>query len=350
MKPFVHQFSAGFQVGDAISQEMLEIKRLLQINGYRGNIYSENVNKPDDKYAEKYLKAKISTNDWLIYHHSIHSGILPFLIKQPNPKILIYHNVTPHNFLEPYDLHFTYLLREGRHDLHTIKDHFQNYFAVSNFNNHELLELGFQNSKVMPLHLNFAKWNKNTIVVEKAKHPIQFLFVGRIAPNKRQDDLIRFAKIWKLKTNKEFRLKMVGFCNPNQQAYLDELHLMIKAYDLVKEVEIVPYVNESILTKYYLESSYFISMSEHEGFCVPLLEAMHFGLPVIAYDAGAVSETLNGNGILFAKKDFEALIQKIESIESDENLKSEIIGKQSQRLQEYVSKISIAPLLDVLEK
>nr|WP_246052298.1 glycosyltransferase family 4 protein [Leptospira idonii] len=345
----VHQFSAGFQLGDAISQEMMEIKKLLQSNGWKGKLFSGNVYKAEGNYAEKFTKAKISDKDVLIYHHSIHTEVLPYLLKLPNRKILIYHNVTPHGFFEPYDLKFTYLLREGRNDLSIIKEKFNKYFAVSNFNRSELVDLGFENPKLLPLHINFKKW-KDISHEKHKKDPIQFLFVGRIAPNKRQDDLIRFAKIWKSFSEKPFSMKIVGFCNPNQQTYLDELEMMIRTYELKEEVQIVPYVNEAILSKFYQESSYFLSMSEHEGFCVPLLEAMLFQLPVIAFDAGAVAETMDGAGVLFRTKNFKEIINMILELESNPDKKESVLLKQSQRLESYSSRTDIKLLLNSLEE
>ncbi|TGL60313.1 glycosyltransferase [Leptospira ognonensis] len=342
------QFSAGFQLGDAISQEMLELKKKLKSEGYTSELYSENINKPDRSYVTKFNKADIKNDDVIVYHHSIHSDVLPFILKFKNKKILIYHNVTPNHFFEPYDLKFTYLLTEGRNDLYQIKDQFDAYFAVSDFNKQELTELGYRNVKLMPLNLNFSKWesyNKSPIT----KKDLQFLFVGRIAPNKKQNDLIKFAKIWKEKTHKNFHLKLIGFSNPNQQSYLDELEFMIKSYDLENQVEIVSYVNEEILSKYYRESNYFISMSEHEGFCVPLMEAMYFQLPVIAYKAGAIAETLGGSGFLFSEKNYEVLVDLILKLESTPILKETQINHQTERLSHYLKSTSIEPLMNYLE-
>ncbi len=343
------QFSAGFQLGDAISQEMLELKKKLIEKNYQCSIFSENINKTDRSLVLKYSKASFKKEDIILYHHSIHSDVLPFILKSPNKKILIYHNVTPYHFFEPYDLRFTHLLTEGRNDLRLIRENFDAFLSVSEFNRQELLENGFQNVQLMPLNLNFYKWEKYLKFQQKPER-IQFLFVGRIAPNKKQTDLIKFAKIWKEKTNKPFYLKLIGFSNPNQQSYLDELHFMIETYNLKEEVEIVSYVNEEILAKYYQQSNYFISMSEHEGFCVPLMEAMYFKVPVIAFDAGAVSETLGGSGFLFSDKNYEQIVDLIEKIESDSLLKNAQIEKQTSRLNSYLSSTTIEPLINQIEK
>jgi|JI8StandDraft_1071087.scaffolds.fasta_scaffold00184_14 glycosyltransferase involved in cell wall biosynthesis len=346
-QPKILQFSAGFQLGDAISQEMLAIKKKLQLEGFSSDLFSENINKPDRSLVTKYSKAKIKQTDIIVYHHSIHSEVLPFILKFPNKKILIYHNVTPHHFFEPYDLKFTHLLAEGRNDLIQIKEHFDAYLAVSEYNRQELQENDFQNVGLFPLNLNFSKWeNYDKQVIEE--NLLQFLFVGRIAPNKKQDDLIKFAKIWKEKTKIPFQLKLIGFSNPNQQSYLDELEFMIRTYQLTEEVKIVSYVNESILSKYYRESRYFISMSEHEGFCVPLMEAMYFKLPVLAHDAGAIAETLGGSAITFSEKNFESLVEIILRLESDPLLREKQIEKQASRLKNYLSSSSIEPLLEIL--
>ncbi|MDZ4724971.1 MAG: glycosyltransferase family 4 protein [Leptospira sp.] len=343
----IFQFSAGFQLGDAISQEMLELKNKFNAFGFENHIYSENINKPDRSIAIKYTKAKIKPDDILIYHHSIHTEVLPYILKYQNIKILIYHNVTPAHFFEPYDLKFTYLLSEGTKDLQIIKETFNHFFAVSNFNRQELLQNQFDQVHLLPLSLNFSKWKANLTPLTKANR-LQFLFVGRIAPNKRQDDLIRFAKLWKEKTNIPFKFKLVGFCNPNQQTYLDELEFMIKTYELTEEVQIVSHVDLSLLSQYYQESHYFISMSEHEGFCVPLMEAMQFNLPVIAYDAGAVSETLGGSGVLFKNKNFLDIVDIILELESSLDKKNLLIKNQLQRIETYLKSSSIQKLIEIL--
>ncbi|EOQ97386.1 glycosyltransferase, group 1 family protein [Leptospira wolbachii serovar Codice str. CDC] len=344
----IHQFSAGFQLGDAISQEMLEIKRLLSKEGYHGKIFAENVFSYDRKYAEKLTKANIKPNDVLVYHHSIHSEVLNFVLKFPNRKILIYHNVTPEDFFSGYDLKFSYLLRKGREDLEIIRDQFHHSFAVSNFNLAELKEIGFKHVRLLPLHLNFQKW-KDVPKDPKSKSFTQpsFLFVGRIAPNKRQDDLIRFARTWKSKMGNQFSMRMLGFCNPNQQSYMDELNFMIHHLDLTEEVKIISYVDERMLKKIYSESNIFLSMSEHEGFCVPLMEAIFFHLPVVAFAAGAVPETLDQSGILFESKDFESLVPLVDSIFKDSDFRNSIIYSQNLRLNEYLESTSILPLLEV---
>ncbi|MCW7488181.1 glycosyltransferase [Leptospira meyeri] len=345
----IHQFSAGFQLGDAISQEMLEIKRLLSREGYDGKIFSENVFSHDRKYAEKLTKANIKPEDVLVYHHSIHSEALDFILKFPNRKILIYHNVTPEDFFTGYDLKFSYLLRKGREDLEMIRDIFHHSFAVSNFNLLELQELGFKNARLLPLHLNFQKWKDvpRDLKLKTFVNP-SFLFVGRIAPNKRQDDLIRFARTWKSKMGNQFSMRMLGFCNPNQQSYLDELNFMIHHLDLSEEVKIISYVDETMLKKIYSESNMFLSMSEHEGFCVPLMEAMYFHLPVVAFAAGAIPETLNHSGILFDSKDFDSLVPLVDSVFKNSEFRTSIIGAQNIRLDDYLLSTSILPILEVV--
>ncbi|EMJ88084.1 glycosyltransferase [Leptospira meyeri] len=345
----IHQFSAGFQLGDAISQEMLEIKRLLSKEGYNGKIFAENVFSHDRKYAEKLTKANIKPEDVLVYHHSIHSEALDFILKFPNRKILIYHNVTPEDFFTGYDLKFSYLLRKGREDLEMIRDIFHNSFAVSNFNLLELQELGFKNARLLPLHLNFQKWKDvpRDLKLKTFVNP-SFLFVGRIAPNKRQDDLIRFARTWKSKMGNQFSMRMLGFCNPNQQSYLDELNFMIHHLDLSEEVKIISYVDETMLKQIYSESNMFLSMSEHEGFCVPLMEAMYFHLPVVAFAAGAIPETLNHSGILFDSKDFDSLVPLVDSVFKNSEFRTSIIGAQNIRLDDYLLSTSILPILEVV--
>ncbi|MBM9499836.1 glycosyltransferase family 4 protein [Leptospira sp. 201903071] len=343
----VQQFSAGFNPGDAISNEMLEIRNYLRELEYKGDIYSENIGASKLPFVKKYKTYNKSSKDILFYHHSIHSGVFDFLRSFRSPRILIYHNVTPHHFFESYDLKMSYLLKKGREELKEMKDRFDLVFAVSKFNQAELEELGFQNVGILPITYQLSQSVSKT---EKVATPIKkILFVGRITPNKRQDDLIRLAHAYKTLYSDQFQFYLAGFSSRELFLYREELERMLDFYDLRKNVLITGFLSDNELNHLYREADVFVSMSEHEGFCVPLIEAMVHKIPILAYAGGAVPETLNGAGVLFKEKKFPDLAVLLNKILTDLEFKNRILNGQDLRLEEFKNMESKSVLRKTIE-
>lgn len=326
----IHQMSAGFQYGDAISSEMVSIASLLRSNGISGKIFADNIGYDPTSEASAGLPI-LNSQDILIYHYSIDSNLQGKLNNLKCRKWFVYHNVTPSQYFEPYDLKFSYLLREGRSQLKKMSNQFEKRFAVSKYNTLELKNLGWQGVETIPLHLRQLSSSKEF----HSNKRNNFISVGRIAPNKRQDDLIRFMKVWKDLGLPKKKLTLIGFCNPSLTEYKSLLEFMIRLYDLEDTIEFKNQVTEAELIQMYCESEALISMSEHEGFCVPILEAMQNELPVFAFAGGAVEETMGGAGILFKKKDFKRLAFLINEILTDLPFKNELIISQKERWENY---------------
>ncbi|EMJ91122.1 glycosyltransferase family 4 protein [Leptospira alstonii] len=343
----VQQFSAGFNPGDAISNQMLEIRNYLRDLEYKGDIFSENIGASKLPFVKKYKTYGKSSKDILFYHHSIHSGVFDFLRSFRSPRILIYHNVTPHHFFESYDLKMSYLLKKGREDLKKMKERFDFVFAVSKFNQKELEELEFQNVGILPityqLSENFPKIERSNSAVKK------ILFVGRITPNKKQDDLIRLAYAYKSMISDRFQFYLAGFSSRELYLYREELERMLDFYDLRKNVLITGFLSDVELNNLYQEADVFVSMSEHEGFCVPLIEAMVHRIPILAYSGGAVPETLNGAGIIFTEKKFPDLAILLDKILTDVPFQNQILTSQDLRLKEFKKTDSKSVLKKTIE-
>ncbi|XDD51860.1 glycosyltransferase family 4 protein [Leptospira sp. WS92.C1] len=329
----VQQFSAGFNPGDAISNQMLEIRSYLKDLECKGDIYSENIGAAKLPFVKKYKAYKKSSKDILFYHHSIHSSIFGFLRSFRSPRILIYHNVTPYHFLKSYDLKMSYLLKKGREELKEMQNRFNLVFAVSKFNQKELEELGFENVGILPITYQLSQ--PISRIDKKNSEIKKILFVGRITPNKRQDDLIRLAHAYKSLYGDRFQFYLAGFSSRELYLYREELERMLDFYDLRKNILITDFLADQELKNLYQEADVFVSMSEHEGFCVPLIEAMVHRIPILAYEGGAVPETLNGSGILFTEKKFPDLAILLNKILTDDSFKNQILNGQDLRLEEF---------------
>lgn len=327
------QFSAGFNPGDAISNEMLMLKAYFQEIGFEGEIYSENIGKDTKGLAKKFKSYNEKDFDFVIYHHSIHSAVFDFVEKLKSPKALIYHNVTPSHFFEPYDLKLTHYLKKGREELKNLNGKFQLYFADSEFNRKELLDLGFSNVQVLPIIYDFAKFKKRDST--PSNEVKQIIFVGRIAPNKKQDDLIKLAKVLKDYFFSDFQIHLVGYCSKELELYKEELISLIQLFGLENHILFSDFLSDELLAEYYQKADLFLCMSEHEGFCVPLLESMFYDVPIIAFDAGAVKDTLDGAGILVKEKNFPSICECILKIFSDRDFREKILISQRERLDRF---------------
>ncbi|MBE7413046.1 MAG: glycosyltransferase family 4 protein [Leptospiraceae bacterium] len=329
----IHQFSAGFNPGDAISNEMLAIQKYFSTLGIGGNLYSENIGK-DKKFCKKFKTYSEKKSDLIIYHHSIHSNVLDFVLKANAPKILIYHNVTPYQFFQSYDLKLTHYLKKGREELSEIREKFLIHFSDSKYNCDELSSLGFENVIELPIVIDFSKFSAK-VVSKKTSEKKKIIFVGRLAPNKKQDDLIRFAKIYKDSFNRDFQLWILGNSSHELKSYKEELELMIRFYDLKENVFLSNFISDEKLIEHYSTADLFLSLSEHEGFCVPLIESMFFSVPILAYSSSAVPDTLGDSGILFNKKDFLKVSVLADRLLFDRKLKEQVIEKERERLKYF---------------
>ena len=191
------------------------------------------------------------------------------------PIILIYHNVTPAYFFESYDLPFAYSLKKGKEELLDLQPIFLKSFADSEFNKLELENIGYKNVEVLPIAYDFKALEINGVIRNNFDGP-KILFVGRITPNKKQEDLIRFAEIFKKYFRKTFQVQIVGYSSPASKSYMDELSNLVRFWNLEDNVHFSGYVTHPELVGYYRNADIFLSMSEHEGFGVPLIEAMVF--------------------------------------------------------------------------
>lgn len=334
-KPRVCQFSTGFYPGDAITQEMLTFDTYFKEMNWKSEIYSEHIGTAVKSKAIKYSNYKYEKNDIIIYHHSINSALGDFVVQQKAAKILIYHNVTPYHFFEEYDLQFSYFLRRGKEQLLELNQTFIKSYADSEFNKKELEDYGYKEVEVLPIAYNFNSLDIPGVNRNKFEG-IKILFVGRITPNKRQEDLIRFAEIYRKYFRTNFQIQIVGYSSPSSKVYMEELESLVRFWDLEDHIHFSGYVTHPELIGYYRNSNAFLSMSEHEGFCVPILEAMHFKLPVLAYSAGAIPDTMESSGILFKEKNYTLIAETLEEVLRNEKFKKIILMNQNKRIENYL--------------
>lgn len=348
----INQFLPNLEYGDAISNHAIWIRDQLRKWGFRSEIYVRHIDFRVAGECHAFTPEALHASDAAIYHHSIGTEITGHIIGYTGPKCLIYHNITPSQFFKPYSPEFAELLREGRLELFHLAPHFSHSYGVSAYNAAELQRCGFVRPGVFPLGVDPAKWNcapDSDLLASLQDGRKNILFVGRVAPNKKQDDLIR-AFHWYLKLDPNTRLILAGTCG-DTDPYAVHLRSIISALRLDKSVIVTGNVSDTQLAAYYRSAHLYWSMSEHEGFGVPLIEAMWFDVPVLAYRSSAIPETLGAASFMFTnKEDFLALASLAHLVIEDRDVRRKIVLAQRKQRSAYTSEKFNDRLCDLVKK
>ena len=326
---------ASMSYGDAITDYTLEIQKILQRQGYHSEIFVEMCDGQMWKYTrrfEEYPKLSSPANI-LILHFSILSRVSKLAYHLPDKKILIYHNITPSKFFADYHPHLAGQCYHGRRELKAFKDRCQLALGDSEFNRQELESLGFPRTGVLSIIIDFRKFYQPADPLVPNLYPkgrTTFLFVGRMIPNKRVEEIIKLFYCYQKYINSKSQLILVGEYRGFER-YYDSLKELIAELSL-EDVHFTGHVEFEELIAYYKMADVYISMSEHEGFCVPILEAFYFQIPVVAYNSSAVPFTMREGGVLVNHKDFPLIAELIHRIVSHHSLKKEIIASQNRAL------------------
>jgi glycosyltransferase involved in cell wall biosynthesis len=330
----IHQILPTLSPADAIGNEVQLMQKLFQEWGYTSYIFADNWH--PDTPAKKYndYKKYSQKENILIYHYAIGSDITDFFKKVPDHKILIYHNLTPAEFFKGINKELYNVLIRGRDSLSSLVHSVELAIGDSEYNRQELETLGFSRTAVLPILIDFDTYHRfNPSVIKKySDNYVNLLFVGRIAPNKKQEDILKIFYYYK-SINPKSRLFLVGGFYGCER-YNDILHDIVKKLQL-SDVVITGSVPFEDLVSYYKIADIFLCMSEHEGFCVPLIESMFFNIPIIAYKSTAVPHTLGNSGILVKEKKYSEIAELINMISEDNILKKRLVELQKERHAEF---------------
>lgn len=334
----LHQFTEGAYVGDAVSDQVFAIQRWLRAVGFESEVFAERF-QPElagqVRSAREYRPSGAET--CVIHHHAVGSDIAERLMGLDMPQLLIYHNITPPQFFAFSDPILAANLQKGRRQLEAMRARTLLALGDSGYNARELVELGYESTGVLPIVLDEAHLQiplEESVAAEcDGARPV-VLFVGRFAPNKRQEDLLKLHYCLR-RINPGARLVLVG--NTDFVDYVTWLRGLANDLELDDSaVRVTGHVSHEAMVTYYRCADVYVSMSEHEGFGKPLIESMYCGLPVVAYASTAVPDTLGDAGILFHRKDYESLAELIDWLTRDAALRQRIVARQSQRVQAFL--------------
>ena len=335
----INQWVPAAHKGDAIGDSARRVRDLLRTMGHRSEMYAMTI---DDALADDvrpFADPEARRGDMTIFHYALPSPMTDAFGSLTSGRVLQYHNVTPASYFAPYDPGLFRLAALGRDELGTLVGRVDVALGDSEYNRQELDALGFGRTGVFPIAVD------TTRITQPARRPaletilddglVNFLFVGRIAPNKKIEDHIRLAEVYKRYVDAYYRFIFVGRFDVVPRYYSMIRALMAEYRFLNDRFVFTGPVSDEELAVYYRHAAVYVSLSEHEGFCVPLVEAMAADVPIMAYAAAAVPDTLGGAGVQFAPKDMEYAAELLASLAFDDDLRTRVIAGQRRRLTDF---------------
>jgi glycosyltransferase involved in cell wall biosynthesis len=335
----INQWVPAAHRGDAIGDSARRVRDLLRQMGHASDLYALTIDEPLIAEVRPFADPASRRGDVTIFHFALPSPMTAAFAELRRGRVLQYHNITPARFFAPYDPALFRLAALGRRELATLVARVDLAVGDSEYNRQELEAMGFARTGVLPIAVNTDRITKAppqpALEQILSDGLVNFLFVGRIAPNKRLEDHIRLAEHYKRYIDAFYRFIFVGRYD-GVPRYYAMLRALLDKYEMLPDRFIFTGpVPDSELAAYYRSASVYISLSEHEGFCVPLVEAMAADVPVLAYGAGAVPDTLGGAGVQFAPKDLEHAAELLGALAFDDDLRKHVIAGQRRRLAEF---------------
>jgi len=327
----IHQVLATLGYGDAIGHEVLGIQRVLRGAGYQSEIFVETADYRLEPLTRDYreLIDHSDAANLLLHHFSLGSKASRTAYALPDRMALIYHNITPPEYFVGVHRTLARQCFRGRRELQAYRDRCDLALGDSEFNRQDLESLGFPRTAVLPVVPDFSHLDREPdwlLAQDFDDEWTNVLFVGRVIANKKIEDVIRFFHTYHTFYNPRSRLLIVG-AQSGFERYLASLHQLVATLG-ARHVHFIGHVSDAELVAFYDCADLFLCASEHEGFCVPLVESFYKQVPVLAYAATAVPATMDGAGVLFDDKDPVHVATLMDAILSDAALQDRIVEGQ----------------------
>jgi L-malate glycosyltransferase len=349
----VHQFLSTLAGRDAIGMHTLRMRTLLREAGFASDIYALDTH--DDVRGESKdplafrERPRADPDCWILYHFSIGSPLTDIVRAIDAPVALDYHNITDAKYFWRWEPRAAARMLEGRRQLAEIAPEAAFALADSEFNEREVAALGCRRTAVAPILLDFHDYDSppDAAWLDRRRRArdaggTDWLAVGRIAPNKCQHDVVAAFAAFRRLHDPRARLTLVG--GQSAGLYWRELHRLVADLGIADAVRFTDVVSHAELLACYRTADVFVCLSEHEGFNVPVLEAMYFGVPVVAYAAAAVPGTVGDGGLLLVDKDPLVVATAVERLRSDASLRTRLVTAGRERV-EHFSIARTGPLL-----
>jgi len=336
-----HQLFISLSPGDAIGNHILEIDNRLRAWGFEADMFAQHIApeltgrvRPEHEYL-RYLHA---ADDLHIYHYGLYGQNVRYFQVTRGLRVLIYHNITPPQYFRGWNPELELLCDVGRRILPCLVG-CDLALGDSEYNRQELLEAGFPEEKtdVLPLFSQqslFENVPTDQSLLEQLRKDgmVNLLTVGRVAPNKDIEDVIRIFYVYHRAINPQSRLYVVG---PHHlPTYSAALEALVDDLGLGDAVVFPGRALGGTLKAYYQAADLYLCTSYHEGLCVPLVESMYFGVPILARRAAAVPETLGDAGVLFTRLGHGEVAEMAHLLLTDQALREQVVTRQRERLED----------------
>ncbi len=330
----VHQLINGASQRDAITQNALLWQRWLRGSGHTSEIFALSIEADCEGQVRPWHSYR-SQADKLLYHHSLGSPVVADLIENhANGLIPVYHNVTPPHWFAGFQPELAQRAADGIAQLEQLAQAVSVGFGDSAFNCADMERAGFKEAHVVPITFDEKRYANVTPIPPKinANGPV-LLFTGRIAPHKCQADLVRLLYACR-QIEPDTQLMLIG--SEWAKAYADWIRYVAAELGVTDGLHMLGSVSLEEMVGAYRAADCYVSLSEHEGFGMPLIESMFFDLPVVAYRSTAVTDTLGGVGVTVGRKDFAGLAQLIIKLWQDGAWQQRVVAHQRKRLHDFL--------------
>ncbi len=335
----VHQFHPVLAPGDAMGNHVLALARRVREWGHDSHVYAIDA-KPGvsgDVLPYRRLFRAVRPDDLLLMHFSMGNEVFEQLVKIEARRVLIYHNITPPQFFAGVNPHAATHAKLGLRQLSALAPRIDLAIGVSEFNRRDLEDAGYERTARVPILIDwpaYAVAPDPAVLAQWETRPTVLLFVGRIAPHKRQDELIRLIAYYRRCVDPQAELVLVGTYR-DQPQFHERLGRLAEQLGVADAVTFTGPVSLAELVAYYRVASCFVSMSEHEGFAVPLLEAMRFARPIVAVEAGAIGETLADAGLLLPTRNVAEVAEAVALLLERADLRERFAAASARRLADF---------------
>lgn len=349
----VDQWLPALHRGDAIGDSARLMRDAFRRWGHQADVYALELDADLAGDGRPFADWRAGgPRDVVILHYAITSPLTRALAEHRGRRVLLHHNITPAEFFRGFDPELERICALGRAELGPLREHVDLGLADSEFNRRELEALGFRRSGVLPIYLDFRRYREAPSPVLRRTLDdgrVNLLFVGRVTPNKRHEDLLRIAACYKRFISPDLRLVLVGKL-PRRRHYFDALQAFLYELGFTPfEVVFTGHVAHAELLAAYASARVFLSASAHEGFGVPLVEAMLMDVPILARAAAAVPFTLGGAGLQFDELAVAEVAELAHALATDTALREAVIAGQHRRLAAFAPEAVESVLRGYLE-
>ena len=341
----IHQVMTGAAPGSSTWGEARSVQAALRGWGLRSDTYVGEAHAALRRETIHFSEYRPQPGDVLLYHFTAASPLSDQVFAAGRPIILLYHNVTPARYYANANPRVAAQLARASEQLATLRPQVRLALAHSEFSRRDLIAAGYEHTAVIPGLVSDTLISAAPDVHVLARfggEGINLLAVGRLAPNKRPEDAVKALHAYR-RIEPRARLFLAG-ASDNAERYVDWLHGCVERLGLGDSVHFCGHVTDAQLAAYYRLAHVLICMSEHEGFCIPLVEAMRFGVPILAFESSAIPETLGGAGVLIREKRYPIIAEVMHVLNTDAPFRDRVIARQKTRAAEMEPSRTLAQL------